>query len=195
MSRAEVVEALLDLTERAMPERLWQCPDDLEAKLLPQVDGGSVGADDEVELHRAVAGLSCLLEAMLTHGAAGAFALHRGIDHERRVGDVRTQSAVIRDQLVHPDDAAVVFDQPVGFLGTPGAAAVFRQVPGPAWAMADPMSPTPRAPAMCATRKRRGPRRASTPTRSRSSRSGSRRASPMPAAPAHGARITIAAGS
>ena len=72
---------------------------------------GGVGADNEVELHRLVAGPARFVETMLAHHPAGAFALRGGIDHERRVGHVRAEADVVGNQLVHADDAAIVFEQ------------------------------------------------------------------------------------
>src|SRR5688500_20368186 len=87
-----------------MSKRLRQGPDDLETQLLPQLHCRCIRTDDEVELHGFVAGLPRLFETVLAHGPAGARALRRGIDHERRIGHVLAKAAVIWGLLVYAAD-------------------------------------------------------------------------------------------
>ena len=54
----------VDESQLAMTKRLRHRADDFESKLAPQRDGGGVGADDEVVLHREIPGAFRLPQAV-----------------------------------------------------------------------------------------------------------------------------------
>ncbi len=99
----------IHIAEILVRERPGQRSDDREAELLPERDSRAVGAHDEVELHRQVTRLPGRAQAMQPHRPSDAFAAVSGIDHERSIGDMRAEVALIGNELVHPDDAAGVF--------------------------------------------------------------------------------------
>lgn len=99
----------IDISQLLVVERLWECSDNRESQLLPQCDRTFIRADDEIELHCLKARLLCFNQAMLPHGFADAFPMRNRTHHERCVGDVRSEVALVRNQLVESDDASLEF--------------------------------------------------------------------------------------
>src|SRR4029453_8716615 len=93
--------------EGAMAECPRERTDDAKTQTLPQPDGASVGAHDEVELHRLIALAPRLAKTMRAQVVADAAASRGRMDHEGRVGDVSAKPAPVLDQLVHADAGAV----------------------------------------------------------------------------------------
>src|SRR5688572_7784290 len=78
----------IDIAESRMVECAGQSAHDLEAEALPEADSALIGADNEVELHRAEALCPREIERVEAHGARDAAAGCGGGGHIATIGDV-----------------------------------------------------------------------------------------------------------
>ncbi len=91
-----------------MIESSGQTPHDLEAELLPEVNGGFVGGGDEVELHGFVAEFFGDLLGVQAHGGGQASASGGGSDHIAAVADMRSLTGVVGLDVVGSQDGSVL---------------------------------------------------------------------------------------
>lgn len=84
-----------------------QAADNFETEARPQFNGALVGADDEVELHRAEAAFPGSLERMEAHLAGDAAALRGGRGDVAAIGHVRPSTQLVRFQEIGPQHLAV----------------------------------------------------------------------------------------
>src|ERR1035438_503534 len=101
-------------------KRLRQTANDLKAMEFPKRHGACVGADDEVELHSAIAALPRVIQGVLTHSASNTATCCSSTRHVPAIADVLAATGLIGTNVVSPDNLAV-------FLGDEG----FPVVPQP----------------------------------------------------------------
>src|SRR5581483_1867442 len=89
----------------------------LEAERAPQADRADVALRHRVELHRAVAVRTGLVDGVLGEGAADALAFMARGHHEAGVGDVRARAALVAVRLRGTDDVARHVDRDEGPAG------------------------------------------------------------------------------
>lgn len=77
---------------------------DFEAVFFPKMNGGLVGADDEVELHGAIACGFGEMKRMLAHGVGDAAALLLWVCDVAAVADVGAGALLIGTEIVGADD-------------------------------------------------------------------------------------------
>ena len=89
--------------ERRVTERARHRADDRETVALPELHGGRVRGDDEVELHRGETGAARFVHRVLAHRRGDALAACVGGDHVAAVGDVIAEARLVRRQQIAAD--------------------------------------------------------------------------------------------
>lgn len=102
MHNVGICEAVL-----AVSERFGNFADDFKTETLPQFDGFFVALNDEVKLHRAIAEPFRFRDGKLAYFSANAFSSGFGRNHITAVGDVRTQTRLIRFDVKCGDDLII----------------------------------------------------------------------------------------
>src|SRR5713226_9278642 len=101
-------DAHVDVAQSWMLEGSWQTPDNFKAKALPQPDGALVGADYEIELHRAKSARPRAVQRMRAHRSGHAAAHRRNGCHVAAIGDVRSAALLVCLEAVSSNDVAIV---------------------------------------------------------------------------------------
>src|SRR6266850_4846255 len=99
----------VDVSLHGMLECSGKASDNFKSEGLPQTHGALVGADDEIELHRAKSALSRSAQRMRAHRAGHAAARRRHGCHVAAVGDVRSATLLVRLQAVRANELAIIF--------------------------------------------------------------------------------------
>src|SRR5262245_54252101 len=92
-----------------MLEGTGQPSRDCKAEALPQPHGGLVGADDEVELHGAIAAPARLFERVQAERTRDAVAACFDRGDVAAVGDVRAAARLVGTHEIAAEHAAVAF--------------------------------------------------------------------------------------
>ena len=90
----------IDVSLLRVPKSAWQSADDLKSKSLPEANGYVVRRYNTVELHRPKPKPARLVQTVLAHVCSHPESARLWCDHERRIGDMRTASGLIRPQNV-----------------------------------------------------------------------------------------------
>jgi hypothetical protein len=78
-----------------MAEGAWQLADDLKSKIFPKTEGGSVGRNDKVELHRPKTETPSFMQTMFCHRSPDPATSGRGGDHKAGVSDMRSEPLLV----------------------------------------------------------------------------------------------------
>ena len=89
-------------------KRERQAANGFKAEGFPKRYGACVGADDEVELHSAIAALSRIIEGVLTHRTSYAATRCSSTCHVPAVADVLAATRLIGANVVGAHDLAIV---------------------------------------------------------------------------------------
>src|SRR5258708_33066955 len=98
----------IDVAQRWVEERLRKCADNLKFKTLPQPYGAGIGADHEIELHRAKSATAGAAQRMLTHRACHAAAGCGEACHVAAICNMPTATLLIGLQKIRADNFAVL---------------------------------------------------------------------------------------
>ena len=78
-----------------MAESARQFADDFKSKIFPKTQSGSVGRNDEVELHRSKTETPSFIQTMFRHRSSDSATSGRWRDHETSVSDMRSESRLV----------------------------------------------------------------------------------------------------
>ena len=78
-----------------MLESAWQRADDFKSEIFPKAQRGSVGRDDEVELHRSKTEMPSFVQTMLSHRSPDSATSRRRRNHEAGISDVRSKPGLV----------------------------------------------------------------------------------------------------
>ena len=79
----------------AMSKSAWEGADDFKSQIFPKAQRGSVGSDDEVELHRSKTETASFVQTMFTHRSADSATSGRWRNHEAGISDVRSKPRLV----------------------------------------------------------------------------------------------------
>jgi len=78
-----------------MAESARQLADDFKCKIFPKTQGGCVGRNDEVELHRPKTETPSFMQTMFRHRSPNSATPGRWRNHEAGVSDMRSESRLV----------------------------------------------------------------------------------------------------
>ncbi len=121
----------IHISKSRMVERQRQTAYDLKAEGLPERHSPSVGADDKVELHTAIAAQLGVIQRVPTHGASDPAPRRSGARHVAAIANVLAATGLIGANIIGADDLPIFLgDEGFPLVSKPiGKSISFRHVP------------------------------------------------------------------
>src|SRR6266436_4269761 len=108
----------VDVAQRRMKEGFGKLANDFKIEALPQADGAIVGANHEIELHRAKPAFARAVQGMSAHCACNSAAHGCNRSHVAAIRDVRSAALLVRLHEVSSNDIAVILrDENLAYEG------------------------------------------------------------------------------